>query len=127
MAAPCYFEIHVDDMARAKQFYGDVFGWTYRKNDFADIDYWFIETGEPNAMRGGMLPRFAPLTPMQPPSAFVVTLMVPDFEATLQKALAAGGIIAMPKFAIPGMGWQGYLIDSEKNVLGMFQPDANAR
>ena len=24
-----HFEIHVDDMERAKKFYGEVFGWTF--------------------------------------------------------------------------------------------------
>lgn len=127
MPSPVYFEIHVEDMARAKAFYAELFGWTYRKNDWADIDYWFIETGDANGMRGGMLPRPGALQPFQPPSAFVVTLGVASLDGTLEKALARGGIVAMAKFAIPGMGWQAYLIDSEKNILGLFQMDDQAK
>jgi len=127
MPAPVYFEVHVDDMARAKAFYGEVFGWRFTRNEWADIEYWFIETGEKDAMRGGMLPRPGTLQPFQPPSAFVVTLGVSSLDGTLEKALARGGIVAMAKFAIPGMGWQAYLIDSEKNVLGLFQPDDQAK
>ena len=33
----------------------------------------------------------------------------------------------MPKFALPGMAWQGYYIDTEGNTFGIHQPDVNAK
>jgi predicted enzyme related to lactoylglutathione lyase len=32
----------------------------------------------------------------------------------------------MPKFALPGMAWQGYFVDTEGNTFGIHQPDENA-
>ena len=40
--------------------------------------------------------------------------------------LAAGGQVAMPKSALPGMAWQGYYLDTEGNVFGLHQPDPEA-
>ena len=34
--------------------------------------------------------------------------------------------MALPKFAVKGLGWTAYLIDTEKNVFGLFQEDATA-
>ena len=47
--------------------------------------------------------------------------------STAQKILENGGIIAMPKFAIPGMSWQGYFLDTDNNVFGIFEVDRHAK
>jgi predicted enzyme related to lactoylglutathione lyase len=52
---------------------------------------------------------------------------VVNFDATAAKVLSAGGRIAMPKFAVPGVCWQGYFIDAEGNTFGLFQPDPAAK
>ena len=36
-------------------------------------------------------------------------------------------IVAMPKFALAGMAWQGYFLDTEGNTFGVHQPDENAK
>jgi predicted enzyme related to lactoylglutathione lyase len=59
-------------------------------------------------------------------NAFVVTLFVPSVDDMIEKAIAAGAMVAMAKFAVKGMGWTAYLIDTEKNVFGLFQKDAEA-
>src|SRR5882724_11798097 len=101
MPAPGYFEIHADDIARARKFYGEVFGWSFKKFDGTDIEYWHIETNEPGAMTGGLLGRPGTCAPGQAPNAYVVTLAVPSIDDYLRKATEAGAIIALPKWAIP--------------------------
>jgi hypothetical protein len=34
--------------------------------------------------------------------------------------------VALAKFAVPGVCWQGDFLDTEGNTFGIFQPDANA-
>lgn len=126
MPAPCYFEIHADDCQRAQKFYGDLFGWTFKPFP-ADIEYYRIDTHEPGAMEGGLLKRPGQVQPFQHPSSFVVTLLVASLDETMAKAVAAGAIVAMDKFALPGIGWTAYLIDTEKNIFGLFQKDAEAK
>ena len=127
MPAPGYFEIHADDLPRARKFYGELFGWQFSAFDGSDVEYWRIDTGEPGAMMGGLLPRPGICQPGQAPNAYVVTIMVPSVEDCVEKAKARGAIIALPKWAIPGIGWQAYLIDTEKNIFGVHQSDSEAR
>jgi len=44
-----------------------------------------------------------------------------------KKILENGGIVAMPKYALTGMAWQGYYLDTEGNVFGIHHPDINAK
>ena len=125
MPAPCYFEIHADDCQRAQKFYGGLFGWSFTLFE-APVEYYRIATNEPGAIMGGLLKRPGMVQPMQAPNAFVVTLLVPSVDAYVEKAVAAGAIVALPKFAVKGMGWTAYLIDTEKNIFGLFQEDAAA-
>jgi predicted enzyme related to lactoylglutathione lyase len=60
-------------------------------------------------------------------NAFVCTIQVEDFDETAKKIEAAGGEVVMPKFALPGMAWQGYFIDTEGNAFGVHQSDPNAK
>jgi predicted enzyme related to lactoylglutathione lyase len=52
---------------------------------------------------------------------------VKDFDATAQKIANLGGIVALPRFAVPGVCWQGYFLDTEGNVFGIFQADPSAK
>jgi len=126
MPAPAHFEIHCDDLARARKFYAAVFGWAFRQYSGPPMEYWLIDTREPGAMMGGMLPRPGKLAGLQPPNAFVVTMGVASLDETLSKALAAGATLAVPKFGIPGIGWQAYVLDTEGNVIGLHQTDPAA-
>ena len=44
-----HFEIHVNDMERAKKFYGEVFGWSFQDwSDYAGMPYFGAVTGDEN-------------------------------------------------------------------------------
>lgn len=131
MGRVVHFEIHVDDMDRAKKFYSEVFGWTYEDwTAFAGAPYWGTVTGKEGEsgiegalmLRNGESPKIG-----QSVNAFVCTIGVEDYDATEAKILELGGTLAMPKTALTGMAWQGYYIDTEGNILGIHQPDENAK
>lgn len=54
-------------------------------------------------------------------------MQVESFDETAEKILANAGRVAMEKFAVPGTCWQGYFLDTENNVFGIFEADENAR
>jgi uncharacterized protein len=126
-----HFEIQADDQERAMKFYGDVFGWDFPVYP-TEPPYCGVMTApegstEPG-INGGLLSRPCPAPkPEQGTNAFVCTVQVDDFDETARKIEAAGGQMALPKFAIPGMAWQGYFLDTEGNTFGIHQPDANAK
>src|SRR3972149_4466347 len=127
-----HFEIQATDPDRAAQFYRDVFGWAIEKWEGGDFEYWMVMTAEPDSkepgINGGLLRRPANTPPLEcGTNAYACTVQVENYDETAERILAAGGIVAMPKFAIAGMAWQGYFIDTEENVFGVHQPDANAR
>lgn len=120
-----YFEIQADDIRRATGFYQGVFGWKFDQIHGLPVEYWRIETG---GARGGLLQRPAPPPPPQSgTNAFVCSIEVEDFDETAQKITSLGGQIALPKFAVPGICWQGYFIDTESNTFGIFEVDESAK
>jgi predicted enzyme related to lactoylglutathione lyase len=59
----------------------------------------------------------------QPVNAFVCTVDVADVDASLAKAIGLGGVLALAKMPVPGVGWLAYVKDTEGNILGMMQMD----
>ncbi|MEX0723569.1 MAG: VOC family protein [Gracilimonas sp.] len=119
-----YFEIHTDNLERASDFYGEIFGWKFHDNPHAPVEYLRIETG---GTAGGMLKRPANTPPAEcGANAFVCSFEVDDFDQFAEKILELGGEVALPKFAIPNTCWQGYFGDTEGNTFGLFEVDENA-
>lgn len=120
-----YFEIQSSDPARDIKFYENVFGWKFIKEEFVPIEYYRIET---SSINGGLLKRPAKIPPMESgTNAYVCSIQVDDFDKTSNMILQQGGIVAMAKFAIPGRCWQGYFLDPDHNIFGLFQVDEKAK
>ena len=128
---PIHFEIHAGDVSRALEFYTGVFGWQSEDwSEYAGVPYFGLTTGEEGepGINGAVLQR-----PGENPgpgamtSGAILTVGTDDFDATAQKILDAGGIVALPKAALAGMAWQGYFLDTEGNVFGLHQPDPEAK
>jgi len=120
-----YFEIQSSDPNRDSKFYQSVFGWKFIKDELVPIEYYRIET---NGINGGLLKRPAKVPPMESgTNAFTCSVEVENFDKTAELIVQNGGQVAMPKFAIPGKCWQGYFVDLDNNVFGIFEVDANAK
>src|SRR3974390_1806929 len=105
-----YFEIQADEPPRAMGFYSHVFGWKFTKQEGLPIEYWRIET---DAYEGGLLTRPGRRAPIgSGTNAFVCSIEVHDFDAAAGRILEKDGIVALPKFPVPGRCWQGYFIDT---------------
>jgi len=127
--AVVHFEIHARDLDRARAFYEQAFGWTFQSMG-GPIEYWLIRTGRsegpngPVGIDGGVLRNGGrDAGEGAGPNAFVCTIEVPDIDATLEKVLAAGATVQMPKELMQGVGWLCYLKDPEGNVFGVMQPE----
>lgn len=100
-----HFEIHADDVLRARDFYRNVFGWVIEKFESPTMDYWMVMTTPKGhhemGINGGLLKRpTKALKPQQGTNAFVCTVSVEDFDKTSERILEEGGHIATPKFPI---------------------------
>jgi uncharacterized protein len=124
MNSVAYFEIQADDPPRVMRFYETIFGWKFFQEKQAPIDYWQIET---RGIRGGLLKRPAAAPPKgSGTNAFTCSMEVENFDAVAGEILKNGGAVASEKFAVPGKCWQGYFLDTEGNVFGLFQVDEKA-
>jgi predicted enzyme related to lactoylglutathione lyase len=123
-----HFEIHAENPKRAIKFYETVLGWTFHKWP-GPWEYWLVTTGpkEEPGIDGGLILRRGP-GPVegQGVNAFVCTVEVRDLDAAVQAALDAGGATAVPRMAVPGVGWLAYVKDPEGNILGVMQTDSAA-
>ena len=133
-----HFEIHADDVERAKKFYQDVFGWEMQQMSPEVGNYVIVMTGpgpeeiakggvslKDWGINGGLMKRNAP-KPVEglSPMSFVCVVGVDNIDTYIEKARAAGGKEHMPKTPIPGVGTVAYYADTEGNLFGMIQPES---
>lgn len=130
-----HFEIHAANPERAAAFYAEVFGWNIKEWTIPGVQipeenrYWVVDTGSADepGINGGILVRRGPAPAEdQPVSAYVCTMGVASVDDSVAKAVGAGGVIALPKMAIRGVGWLAYCKDTEGNIFGMMQSDEHA-
>ncbi|MBI1187528.1 MAG: VOC family protein [Alphaproteobacteria bacterium] len=126
MGRVIHFEIHAADPERAAAFYTRVFGW--RLQHVPALDYWLVQTGEGPGIDGGLMRRRGEAPGAgQPVNAFVCSIGVDNLDRTLAEALdGRAEALALPKMAVPGVGWQAYVHDTEGNIIGLHQEDTGA-
>jgi len=125
MSKVVHFEIPADDLDRAKNFYGSVFGWELQTMPMNEGEYTSVKTTdvdeqtqlptEPGAINGGMFVRDERLTTP------VITIDVDGIDDALKQIEDEGGSTVTPRTAIPGMGAFAYFKDPEGNVVGLWE------
>ncbi len=115
-----HFEITADNPQRAVDFYTKTFGWTAEKWP-GPMDYWLLTTGAKDTpgIDGGIVQR----TGMAGHVNTIEVESVDEFSGTIIKN---GGSVAVPKHAIPGVGFLAYFHDTEGSVFGVMQMDEKA-
>jgi uncharacterized protein len=129
MPRPIHFEIHADNPSRAVKFYESLLGWQFTKWE-GPMEYWLIKTGSAGTpgIDGGLVKRMgAEPTEGAAVNAYVCTVDTDSVDQTIEKLTALGGRLAVPKMAVPGVGWLAYGKDSEGNILGFMQADPLAK
>lgn len=108
-----YIEFQTTNVARSKQFYSTVFGWTF-------VDYgpeYAAFTAPQSGIDGGFMlseqheiaGKFAPL----------IVLYSSDLKSTEDAVIAAGGAIEIPTFEFPG-GRRFHFSDGAGNTLAVW-------
>jgi predicted enzyme related to lactoylglutathione lyase len=125
VAKVVHFEIPADNVDRAKNFYGSIFGWELQTMPMGEGEYTSVMTTnvdeqtrmplEPGAINGGMMERTEQV------SGPVITIDVDGIDDALKKIESEGGSIVTPRTPIPGMGAFAYFKDPEGNVLGLWE------
>jgi predicted enzyme related to lactoylglutathione lyase len=111
--AMCHWELMVNDVEKAKTFYGQVFDWEL--DDSSMPGYTLIKTGKDPA--GGMMTK----PPEAPMPGLHVYFLVDSIEETLGKVTGAGGMVIVPKTEIPNIGHFAMIMDPDKIPVGIFE------
>ena len=89
-----------------------------------------MDTGSDGpGINGGLIGRMGPNPPAEEPTpviAYVCTVGIDDVDAYVEKAVSLGGVVALPKMAVQGVGWLAYVKDTESNIFGLMQNDPSA-
>jgi len=121
MTKVVHFELPADDPDRAIAFYETVFGWKIDKWG-GPMDYWLVEAGDPDEPGiNGAIGRRGEM------NATGMTIGVASVDDFVDRIIAAGGKIVMPKMAIPGIGYSALYEDTEGNIVGIMQDDPTAQ
>jgi uncharacterized protein len=121
MGRVIHFEIPAQDMQRAGRFYREALGWTVTGWE-GPVEYLLVGTGtgETPGIDGGIL-RANDLV-----QSVVNTASVDDLDAALERVKAAGGTVERGSQPVPGVGHMAYCRDTEGNLFGLLQEDAEA-
>lgn len=120
------FAINADDVARARRFYEQTFGWRFEP--WGPPNFYLIQTGdESDPGVGGLLEQRREIIQGARMVGYECTIGVSNIDQIIRAITANGGKIAMEKFQIPTVGTGVYFTDPEGNVAGAMQYESHAR
>jgi len=108
-----HFEIRSADPDASRDFYGELFGWSFPDGGIPGYSY--VDTGVEGAVPGG-------ISPLQGGEALVTFFVgVEDVAAVLEYAVAHGGRVVQEPTEVPGVTF-GLLADPQGQVIGVACP-----
>jgi predicted enzyme related to lactoylglutathione lyase len=117
--APCWIDLMTSDIAKARQFYGELFGWEYQTGD--EEKYGGYTTARKNGKTvAGLMQKDAEQAGM--PDVWSTYLRSDDAEATAAAVTANGGQVYMPPMDVPEQGHMAIFGDASGAAVGVWQP-----
>jgi len=114
------FEIPCDDPEKTMGFFEEVFNWTFEQ--FGNEEYWFANTGTGSPGIDGAI-----MKKRDPDQPITNSISVNNIDETIPKIEKSGGLIVVPKMAVPSAGWLSFFKDPDGNIHGLWQDDRNAK
>ena len=111
-----HFEIPAEDTARAKNFWGTLFGYQFKSMD-GPMEYHMFQTGENEG--GAVYPQ------QEGETGLITYFLVEDIDAARGQIEELGGS-AEEKGPVQGMGWYARAKDTEGNAFSLWQSDEKA-
>jgi uncharacterized protein len=108
----CWAELSTSNVEGCKEFYSDMFGWTYS----GGADYQEIHLGGGKQF-GGLMQKAPELESV--PSHWLSYVSVNDIDASMAKAVELGGNVVVPTMDIPKTGRFGVISDPSGAIIAM--------
>ena len=117
MANPfVHVELNTTDVAKAKSFYGNLFGWKLEDVEMNGGTYTMINVGEGTG--GGIIKHPVPGAP----SAWLAYVQVDDIGAATQKAKSLGAKVMKDVTEVMGVGSFSVIVDPTGAALALWKP-----
>ncbi|WP_297776327.1 VOC family protein [Mycobacterium sp.] len=116
LGAPCWIDLTTSDAARAQEFYGTVFGWTFES---AGPEYGgYVNVAKDGHPVAGIM---ANRPEAESPDHWATYFHTADIDTTLSAATRAGGSVCMA-MEVPAKGHMGLVTDPAGATFGLWQP-----
>ncbi|MBP7476449.1 MAG: VOC family protein [Pyrinomonadaceae bacterium] len=121
----CWTEIASNDSAKAKEFYTNVFGWTFQDSNAATDGFAYHEFSTGGGYPAGGLYQItpemcAPGEPLPPPH-FLTYIAVDDVDANAKRAVELGGTVIKSPDDIPKTGRFAIIADPTGAMFSIFK------
>jgi predicted enzyme related to lactoylglutathione lyase len=112
-----WFEIYVQDMARARAFYEAVLGTKLERLDSGDLEMWAFPQAKGRMGTAGALVRMPGVA--SGGNSTLVYFSVDDCAVEAARVAGAGGKVQRDKISIGQYGFVALACDTEGNLFGM--------
>lgn len=116
--APCWIDLMTSDVERAKTFYGELFGWTYRTGDQEKYGG-YVTASKDGKSVAGLMQKQEDMGQM--PDVWTTYLRTDDINATSEAAAANGGLVYLPPMEVPEQGHMAMYGDTTGAAIGAWQ------
>ena len=117
-----HFDIHCDDVPRARRFYETMFQWQFHALPGVEEHMFLqIRTSEGEVIGSIQSRSFNML--QEKLLGYECSIAVADIDAATNVAVAGGAKVLMRRTAIPGVGWISKFQDTEGNLFCAVQYD----
>jgi predicted enzyme related to lactoylglutathione lyase len=117
-------ELGTRDPDAAREFYGQVFGWTVEEQEMPGMGTYYIWKDGEN-VRGGMA-NITGVAPDEAPASWLVYFTVPDADAAAETTKAAGGTVFNGPIDIP-VGRLAVMADPQGAMFAVMAPTDETR
>lgn len=111
-----HVELNTNDVAKAKQFYSNLFDWKLEDMPMGPMTYTTIGVGD-SGTGGGIVGMSMP----ENPSAWLPYVLVDDVAQATKKAQSLGGQVYKDITEVPGMGSFSIIGDPTGAVFGLWE------
>lgn len=112
-----WFEIYVDDVARAKSFYEGLLGVELTKLEVPEIELWAFPMNPEGFGASGALVRMPGFTAGR--NSVLVYFSCVDCAVEASKAAQLGGMVIKEKMPVGQYGFIALVTDTEGNMIGL--------
>ena len=118
-------EYLANDVVAVRTFYIDMLGWDAEDMEMPEGGIYtvFRAAGQPAA---GLMDIRASQAPEGTPSHWFSYVAVGDVDASCKAAEAAGGVVMMAPFDIPGVGRIAVIRDTDNGCVGIMTPETGS-